>query len=101
IANHFSSKGGGDLEGDQPLEGRIQPPNRYSEPQRIEQGKLVNSFVKDLRAIDPKAVVVAAGDFNDFNFSPTLDALRAGRALTSPMNRLPANERYGYVFNGN
>ncbi|WP_189037977.1 endonuclease/exonuclease/phosphatase family protein [Streptomyces daqingensis] len=101
VANHFSSKGGGDLEGDQPLDGRIQPPARHSEPQRIEQAKLVNSFAKQVQSVDPDAAVIAAGDLNDFPFSPSLDALRADEALTSPMDRLPANERYGYVFNGN
>ncbi|MFG3255548.1 endonuclease/exonuclease/phosphatase family protein [Streptomyces sp. NPDC048172] len=101
VANHFSSKGGGDLEGDEPMEGRFQPPTRHSEPQRVEQAKILNAFAKDIRAIDKKAVIVAGGDFNDFSFSPSLDALRAGGALTSPMNRLPENERYGYVFNGN
>ncbi|MDJ1133113.1 endonuclease/exonuclease/phosphatase family protein [Streptomyces iconiensis] len=101
VANHFSSKGGGDLEGDQPMEGRFQPPARHSEPQRVEQAKLLNSFVRDVRALDRDAVVVAGGDFNDFPFSPALEALRSGRALTSPMDRLPRNERYGYVFNGN
>ncbi|MFI8852242.1 endonuclease/exonuclease/phosphatase family protein [Streptomyces sp. NPDC053499] len=101
IANHFSSKGGGDLDGDQPMEGRFQPPARHSEPQRIEQAEVVNRFVRDIRAVDRKAVVVAGGDFNDFPFSPALKTLRSGHALTSPMNRLPADERYGYVFNGN
>ena len=101
LANHFSSKGGGDLDGDQPMEGRYQPPARHSEPQRIEQAKLVNSFVRDIRSVDPRAAVIAAGDFNDFPFSPALDALRSGNALTSPMNQLPPAERYGYVFNGN
>ncbi|NGO68468.1 endonuclease/exonuclease/phosphatase family protein [Streptomyces boncukensis] len=101
LANHFSSKGGGDLEGDQPLYSRFQPPTRYSEPQRVEQAKLVNSFVREVRAVDPDAVVVAGGDFNDFPFSPSLDALRAGGALTSPMDRLPRSEQYGYVFQGN
>ena len=101
VANHFSSKGGGDLDGDQPMEGRFQPPARHSEPQRVEQAKLLNSFARDVRTKDRNALIVAGGDFNDFPFSPALDALRSGRALTSPMNRLPENERYGYVFNGN
>lgn len=100
-ANHFSSKGGGDLDGDQPMEGRFQPPKRASEPQRIEQAKLVDAFARKVRSVDPKAAVVAAGDLNDFPFSPTLDALRGGGALTSPMNRLPENERYSYDYNGN
>ena len=101
VANHFSSKGGGDLEGDQPLEGRIQPPARHSEPQRIDQAKLVNSFAEDVQAVDPDAAVIAAGDLNDFPFSPSLDAMRDGGAFTSPMEQLPADEHYGYVFNGN
>ncbi|MGI5351575.1 endonuclease/exonuclease/phosphatase family protein [Streptomyces sp. CA-250714] len=101
VANHFSSKGGGDLDGDQPMEGRFQPPARHSEPQRVQQAKLLNGFVRDIRAVDPNALVVAGGDFNDFPFSPALKALRSGHALTSPMDRLPENERYGYVFNGN
>ncbi|NLU67481.1 endonuclease/exonuclease/phosphatase family protein [Streptomyces sp. HNM0574] len=101
VTNHFSSKGGGDLEGDEPMEGRFQPPTRHSEPQRIEQAELVNEFVRDIRKVDPDAAVVATGDFNDFPFSPALDALRADGALTSPMDQLPENERYGYVFNGN
>ncbi|WP_327391922.1 MULTISPECIES: endonuclease/exonuclease/phosphatase family protein [unclassified Streptomyces] len=101
VANHFSSKGGGDLDGDEPMEGRFQPPTRHSEPQRVEQAKLLNSFARDVRAKDRDALIVAGGDFNDFPFSPSLDALRSGNALTSPMNQLPENERYGYVFNGN
>ncbi|WP_016907188.1 endonuclease/exonuclease/phosphatase family protein [Streptomyces xiaopingdaonensis] len=101
VANHFSSKGGGDLDGDQPMEGRSQPPARHSEPQRIEQARLVNEFAAQVRKVDRNAAVVAGGDFNDFPFSPALDALRTDAALTSPMDALPANERYGYVFNGN
>ncbi|WP_181765476.1 endonuclease/exonuclease/phosphatase family protein [Streptomyces albidus (ex Kaewkla and Franco 2022)] len=96
VANHFSSKGG-----DAPMEGRIQPPERASEKQRVEQAKLVNAFAKEVQSVDSKAAVIAAGDFNDFPFSPSLDAVRAGKALTSPMEKLPAGEHYGYVFSGN
>ncbi|WP_431982432.1 endonuclease/exonuclease/phosphatase family protein [Streptomyces qinglanensis] len=96
VANHFSSKGG-----DQPMEGRFQPPARHSEQQRVAQAEVVNGFVRTLRDADPKAVVVAGGDFNDFPFSPALRTLRSGHALTSPLDRLPRDERYGYVYNGN
>ncbi len=96
IAGHFSSKGG-----DQPMEGRIQPPARHSEQQRVAQAEAVNGFVRTLRDVAPEAVVVAGGDFNDFPFSPTLRTLRSGHALTSPLDRLPRDERYGYVYNGN
>ncbi len=61
----------------------------------------MNGFVRTLRDVDPEAVVVAGGDFNDFPFSPTLRTLRSGHALTSPLDRLPRDERYGYVYNGN
>ncbi|MCH6159625.1 endonuclease/exonuclease/phosphatase family protein [Streptomyces marispadix] len=96
VANHFSSKGG-----DQPMEGRNQPPTRESEKQRTAQAELVNSFAKKVESVDKKAAVIAAGDFNDFPFSPALDAMRKGGVFSSPMDELPAGERYGYVFNGN
>ena len=96
IANHFNSKGG-----DQALDSRFQPPARSSETQRTGQAKLVNAFVKDLLAKDPKADVVVAGDLNDYQFSPALKALTDGGALTDLVGRLPRAERYGYVYSGN
>ncbi|MFD5399513.1 endonuclease/exonuclease/phosphatase family protein [Streptomyces sp. NPDC127097] len=96
IANHFNSKGG-----DQGLDSRFQPPARSSETQRTAQAGLVNTFVKELLAKDPKAAVVVAGDLNDYQFSPALKALTAGGVLTDQVNRLPAGERYGYVYSGN
>ncbi|WP_414506742.1 endonuclease/exonuclease/phosphatase family protein [Streptomyces sp. NEAU-L66] len=96
IANHFNSKGG-----DQGLDSRFQPPARSSETQRTAQAGLVNQFVKELLAKDPKAGVVVAGDLNDYQFSPALKQLTAGGVLTDQVGRLPRAERYGYVFNGN
>ncbi|USA03710.1 endonuclease/exonuclease/phosphatase family protein [Streptomyces lydicamycinicus] len=96
IANHFNSKGG-----DQGLDSRFQPPARSSETQRTAQAGLVNTFVKELLAKDPKAAVVVAGDLNDYQFSPALKALTAGGVLTDQVDRLPAAERYGYVYSGN
>ncbi|MFG2190968.1 endonuclease/exonuclease/phosphatase family protein [Streptomyces sp. NPDC048639] len=96
VANHFNSKGG-----DQGLEGLHQPPARTSETQRQAQATVVNTWVKSLLALDPKARVVVAGDLNDFDFSPSLDTLTKGGVLTDLVTRLPRDERYGYVFNGN
>ncbi|MFF4605639.1 endonuclease/exonuclease/phosphatase family protein [Streptomyces sp. NPDC001339] len=96
IANHFNSKGG-----DQGLHGRFQPPARSSESQRTAQAKLVNTFVKELLAAEPKAAVVVAGDLNDYPFSPALKNLTAGGVLTDQVDRLPQAERYGYVYDGN
>ncbi|HET8660186.1 MAG TPA: lamin tail domain-containing protein [Micromonosporaceae bacterium] len=95
IANHFSSKGG-----DDPLFGRYQPPRRPSEQQRLQQAQVVAGFVNQIRAIDPQARVVVAGDLNDFEFSATVQAL-VGAGLTDLPATLPDSERYTYVWEGN
>ncbi|MYW05938.1 endonuclease/exonuclease/phosphatase family protein [Streptomyces sp. SID3343] len=96
IANHFASKGG-----DQALDSRFQPPSRSSEVQRVAQAKVLRTFVDQLLASDPRANLVVLGDLNDFAFSPTLGTLTQGGALRTLVDTLPANERWGYVFNGN
>jgi predicted extracellular nuclease len=96
IANHFASKGG-----DQPVHGINQPPDRSSEVQRVQQATVLRSFLDKLLAADPNADVVVAGDLNDYQFSPALQILTQGGALTDLMNTLPENERYSYVFDGN
>ncbi|WP_058044955.1 endonuclease/exonuclease/phosphatase family protein [Streptomyces roseifaciens] len=96
VANHFNSKGG-----DQGVDSRFQPPARPSEVQRKEQAKSVNAFVKQLLAADRHANVIVAGDLNDFQFSSAVKTLTAGKALTDQVDRLPRNERYGYVYQGN
>ncbi|MFD7920248.1 endonuclease/exonuclease/phosphatase family protein [Streptomyces sp. NPDC059740] len=96
VACHFNSKGG-----DQGLDSRFQPPARSSETQRVAQARLVNGFVRRLLDVSPKADMVVAGDLNDYQFSPALGALTAGGALTDLVRKLPRDERYGYVYNGN
>lgn len=96
IGNHFGSKGG-----DQPLHGRFQEPNRSSEAKRLQQATEVNAFVTSLLKADKSAQVVALGDFNDFEFSPTFTALTKGKVLKPLITTLPASERYSYVFDGN
>lgn len=96
IVNHFASKGG-----DQPLFGHFQPPQRSSEVQRHAQAQVVNDFVDELLAADPRANVIVLGDINDFEFSQTVSILESGGALTSLMDTLPQPERYSYVFDGN
>jgi predicted extracellular nuclease len=95
IVNHFNSKGG-----DDPLFGRIQPPNRSSETQRHQQAHLVADFVSALTTADPNANVVVLGDLNDFEFSQTVDILEAA-GLHDLMESLPLNQRYSYEFEGN
>lgn len=96
IANHFSSKGG-----DQPLFGRFQPPIRSSESQRHQQAMAVRGFVDAIQAIDRDANIVVLGDINDFQFSETTSILTRRNTMVSLVDRLPADERYSYVYDGN
>ncbi|EDY43768.1 endonuclease/exonuclease/phosphatase [Streptomyces sp. SPB074] len=96
VANHFSSKGG-----DEPLTAERQPPVRASETRRHAQAASVNAFVRQLTALDAKARVVVLGDLNDFEFSATTKALTKGKVLRPGIERLPADERYTYVYQGN
>ena len=95
IANHFNSKGG-----DQPLFGRRQPPVQSSTVQRHQQAEVLGGFVEDILEADPRAAIAVMGDFNDFQFSETLEILEDA-GLANLMETLPADEQYSYVFDGN
>jgi predicted extracellular nuclease len=95
IANHFASKGG-----DDPLFGRFQPQTRISEVQRHAQAQVLNDFVDSILAVDPRALVLPLGDFNDFEFSETMSILQGG-VLENLVLTLKKPERYTYVFEGN
>jgi uncharacterized protein len=95
VANHFNSKGG-----DQPLEGRFQPPTRSSEVQRHQQAQIVHDFVAGILTADQGANVIVDGDLNDFEFSDTVSILKSG-VLDDLIETLPPNERYSYEFEGN
>ena len=102
IGNHFNSKGG-----DQALFGPNQPPTLSSETQRLQQAQIVNDFVDNILAVDPKTNIIVLGDLNDFEFSEPLNVLKGipGGTGTPVLNNLldtiPANERYTYNFQGN
>ena len=95
VVNHFNSNGG-----DDPLFGRVQPPQLPSEAQRLQQAAVVNSFVQQILALDPQAHIVVLGDFNDFQFSAPLQAV-AGNELHNLIDTLPVTEQYTYQFEGN
>ncbi|WP_050182963.1 DUF6359 domain-containing protein [Domibacillus robiginosus] len=95
VANHFNSKGG-----DEPLFGQNQPPILSSEIQRKKIAAIVNGFVKDVKAADPDANVVLVGDFNDFEFTDSLSILK-GAELTNMIEKVPADERFTYSYQGN
>jgi predicted extracellular nuclease len=111
VGNHFASKGG-----DDPIYGRFQEPRRSSELQRRGsatsgdsvrgQAGVVNTFVRKLLDIDPRAHVLVLGDLNDFDFSETVHVLERGAderglELVNLWRLLPQDERYSYIFQGN
>ncbi|MGM0854995.1 MAG: cell wall-binding repeat-containing protein [Bacillota bacterium] len=95
VANHFNSKGG-----DGALFGADHPVVLGSEVQRIEQARVLNQFVKDANEKVDDANVVVLGDLNDFEFSAPINTLE-GDVLTNMMEKLPAEERYTYIYQGN
>ncbi|HEU4330320.1 MAG TPA: endonuclease/exonuclease/phosphatase family protein, partial [Lapillicoccus sp.] len=58
-------------------------------------------FVDQVLAADPNANVVLAGDFNDYQFAPSMTTLTDnGSVLTDLITTLPPSQQYTYVFNG-
>ncbi|NMH67551.1 hypothetical protein HF072_01885 [Bacillus sp. RO3] len=95
VANHFNSKGG-----DGALFGAEHPVVLGSEVQRLKQAKVLNQFVNEVNEKVEDANVVVLGDLNDFEFSAPIDTLE-GDVLTNMMEKLPAEERYTYIYQGN
>jgi predicted extracellular nuclease len=102
IANHFDAK-----LGDQSDDGRFQFPAQSSATQRAGQAQVEHDFVQGLLKLNPTANVVVLGDLNDYQFSPSLNALETGTAdgtgtsiLTDQITTLPTDEQYTYVFDG-
>ncbi len=95
IVNHLTAKGG-----DDPLQGRYQPPERGSEVTRIEQSRVVADFIREILNMDPGANIISLGDFNDFHFSPALRVFE-DVGLTNLIYKVPLQRRYSYNYEGN
>ena len=95
IGAHLNSKGT-----DTALYGLYQPPRVDSERQRIQQANIIQRFVAQIQILDPEALVVVAGDMNDFQFSEPLRALK-GSNLVDVVELMPIEEQYTYVYEGN
>ena len=95
IANHWNSKGG-----DTGFFGSQQPVILGSEVQRKQIAQVVHNFVADVKTKNPEANVVALGDFNDFEFSEALQIFK-GDLMTNMVEKVPAVDRYSYVYQGN
>ena len=104
IGNHFKSK-----RGDDPLFGARQPPRRGTEALRKRQARAVRAGVDALLEADPGALVLVAGDFNDFAFPEpgegedhplgVLEGLGDAVRLENLTLRLP--DAYTFLFEGN
>ena len=86
--------------GDAPTYGSLRPPDRFTEPQRLEQTRQVGAHVAKLRADRPQAGIVVLGDLNDFEFSPPLRELSRKGDLLNLVETLPLGDRYTYIFQG-
>lgn len=95
IGNHLNSK-----RGDQPLYGKNQPAILGSETQRHQLAQAIAAFVDEQIKANPRLNVVMTGDFNDFEFSQTLQILE-GQQLTNLVKNHPADDRYSYFYQGN
>jgi hypothetical protein len=109
INNHLIPKSA-----DNRLQGNVQPPVLLTEPQRIEQARIINDYVDSLLALNSERNIVVLGDLNEFAFSSPVrvisGALSATGSSISPGTPvltnlgealLPAKEQYGYNFEGN
>lgn len=100
INNHLASKSGST-----PIFGVEQPLVDVGAEQRLAQAQFLNEHVRGLEAADPGAKVVVLGDFNDFGFSPAIEALTGGsgtdQLLFQRLDTLEGNATYSYIFDGN
>jgi predicted extracellular nuclease len=95
INNHLDAKLADDADF-----GRYQPPILWSEVQRDEQAQVLHSFVTSIEKADPSADVITLGDLNDQGFSKAFHIMESGNALVDTVSRLPLNQQYDYVFDG-
>ena len=93
--------------GSSPLFGRIQPWAELQEDPRVNRGvdrrraqaRAVHDFVAGALRSRGGGPVVVLGDFNELQFVSPLKVLE--RNLHNLTRKLPANERYSYIYEGN
>lgn len=108
VGNHFKSKGGDDppfgIDSSMGL-----PFDRITEVQRKLQAQVVADFVEDLLGTDPDALVMIAGDLNDFQFGepgegsnhPIAILENADGGFTNLIDLEKEAERWTFIFDGN
>ncbi|WP_395106738.1 endonuclease/exonuclease/phosphatase family protein [Actinomadura sp. SCN-SB] len=86
---------------DQPLFGRYQPPSRPTGWRRAAQARVVARFVRSVRAVDPDAGIIVAGDLNEPESAPPVKELLKGTGLRDLTAGLPEKDRYTAISGGN
>ncbi|MCB1007464.1 MAG: esterase-like activity of phytase family protein [Acidobacteria bacterium] len=92
--NHWSSKWDDDRDF-----GANQPPNRPTEAKRLAQAGVVRAWVDELLTLDPEALVLVLGDFNEPQWAPGVSRL-AEPPLENLVLRVPEQLRYSFNFDG-
>ncbi|MCW6652397.1 DUF6359 domain-containing protein [Aerococcaceae bacterium NML210727] len=95
IAVHLNSK-----RGDNGVFGRVQPVKFASEPKRHKLAELLHHFVSVGHHQNPNAHVAILGDFNDFEFSKTMDILEKDLLFNLVRNH-DIDDRFSYFYQGN
>ncbi|KAI0087810.1 DNase I-like protein [Irpex rosettiformis] len=92
---HDASKSGGGSS----IQGAPRPPINSDVDQRTAQVEVIANFVKSLLKLDPLANIVVAGDWNEFiQTRSVFEAFRGILFEVDDLARIPAAERYTYVF---
>lgn len=93
---HFQSKGGSSS-----LYGDARPPVNGGVENRQAQAETVAGFIKDIQKYDRDALVVVAGDFNEFAYVKPMKAFDKVVYDIDEVVGIPVEERYTYVFDMN
>lgn len=95
VALHFTSRGA-----DTPLFGNRQPIVKPEQDKRIAQAMFVSEYLQTFHLRNLDLPIIVAGDLNDDPWSTTLQVLK-GRLLTDLTEKIPENERFSYIVDGN
>jgi len=95
IGVHLPSKGG-----DASIWGWNQNQAPASEAGRTAKSEFVRDFASKITEIDENALVVIAGDFNDYYFRKPLTLFKEG-GFENPAYKLDPNDRYSMIYQGN
>jgi len=87
IANHWKSKS------------EDTATTAYTLPRRMEQAHFVAGIAEDIQVQNPEANIIVLGDLNDTLASAPLAEL-AEFGLVNIWERLPADQRYTYIYQG-